>query len=78
MPKEIYINKIEYLHENQKSRRELKITLSNKRVIRVAACYESWEQWGGTSDELYVTMPTVERHNTWLHGGPRPEEDSND
>lgn len=66
------IKKVEYLHENVKSKRELKITLSNKTVIRASACYESWEQYGGTRDELYVTMPTVEKHNNWLHGGSRP------
>lgn len=66
------IKKIEYLNENRPSRRQLKITLSNKRVIRAESCYESWEQWGGTQEELYITMPTVERHNGWLHGRRRP------
>ena len=66
------IKKIEYLNENRPSRRQLKITLSNKRVIRAESCHESWEQWGGTTEELYITMSTVEDHNEWLHGGPRP------
>jgi len=69
------VKKIEYLHENQKSRRELKITLSNKIVIRAAKCHESWEQWGGTTPELFITMPIVERHNEWLHGGSKPDAD---
>lgn len=68
------IKKIEYLRKRTKTRRQLKITLSNKRVIRAEACHESWEQWGGTVDELYITMPIVMRHNDWLHGGSRPEE----
>jgi hypothetical protein len=67
-----YVKKIEYLYENQKSRRQLKITLSNKRTIRAESCHESWEQWGGSTDDLYISMPTVEQHNDWLHGGERP------
>ena len=62
------VKKIQYLHRNQPSRRQLKLTLSNGTVIRAEACHESWEQWGGTNEELYVTMPIVERHNAWLHG----------
>ena len=68
-----YIKRVEYLHENQPTRRQLKITLSNKTVIRAESCHESWEQWGGSREELYITMPTVERHNDWLHGGERPD-----
>lgn len=68
----VYVKKIEYLRENRRADRELKITLSNGRVIRAAACHESWEQWGGTTEELYVTMSIVEKHNEWLHGGDRP------
>ncbi len=69
---ETTIRKIEYLRENQKNHRQLKITLSNKMVIRAESCHESWEQWGGTQAELFITMPIVERHNEWLHGGERP------
>lgn len=67
-----YIKSIAYLRENQKYKRQLKITLSNGTVIRADKCYESWQQWGGTNEELCITMPTVERHNEWLHGGERP------
>lgn len=70
--KEPYIKKIEYLYENQKSRRQLKITLNNKTVIWAESCCGSWEQWGGSVDELYITVPVVEKHNEWLHGGERP------
>lgn len=69
------IKKIEYLHSNNKKNRELKITLSNKTVVRACACYESWEQWGGNKEELYITMPIVESHNAWLHGGSKPDDD---
>jgi len=66
------IKKVEYLWEHQPKRRQLKITLSNKIVIRAESCHESWEQWGGTTNELWITMPIVEAHNEWLHGGHRP------
>ena len=68
----MYIKSIAYLYENTPSRRQPKMKLSNGTVIRAEACHESWQQWGGTEEELYVTMPTVERHNEWLHGGERP------
>jgi hypothetical protein len=72
MYKEPYIKSIAYLHENRPSQRQLKITLSNGTIVRAEACYESWEQWGTTTDELFITMPIVEKHNGWLHGGNRP------
>lgn len=66
------IRSITYLSENRPSKRELKIKLSNGTTIRACACHESWEQWGGTTEELYITMPIVEAHNEWLHGGNKP------
>lgn len=72
--KKLYIKSIRYLYEITPSRRQLKMTLNNGRVIRAESCQESWEQWGGTAEELYITMPIVERHSDWLHGGSRPEE----
>jgi len=68
------VKKIEYLGENKPSKRALKITLSNGTKIRAEKCYESWEQWGGTQSELYISMPIVEAHNDWLHGGERPNQ----
>ena len=73
--KNVYVKKVQHLYENQQSRRQLKITLSNKTVIRATSCYESWQQNGGTTDELWVSMPIVEAHNDWLHGGNRPEDE---
>ena len=70
----MHVKKIEYLYENQVSRRQLKITLSNGTKVRAEACCEAWEQWGGTTEELYVTMPIVEAHNGWLHGEDKPYE----
>ena len=68
----IYIKSISYLYENRKDKRELKITLSNKTVVRASACYKSWRQCGGTNEELSLTVPIVDQHNEWLHGGERP------
>ena len=67
------ITKVEYLNEGKPSKRQLRVTLSNGTVITAESCYESWQQWGGTTSELYITMPIVETHNRWLHGGDRPQ-----
>jgi len=69
--KNLSIKKIEYLGENRKDRK-LKITLNNGAVINAEKCHESWQQWGGSTEELKITMPTVEKHNEWLHGGKKP------
>jgi hypothetical protein len=70
--KTIKIKSVQYLRENRPSKRELKIKLNNSTTVRASACHESWEQWGGTTEELYITMPFVEAHNDWLHGGSKP------
>ena len=67
-----YIKSIQYLHERRPNARQLKIILSNGTTVRAEACWESWEQWGGTREELCITLPLVEQHNEWLHGGDRP------
>jgi len=72
MNNEPYVVRIQHLYEKVPSRRQLKITLSNGTVVRAEACYESWQQWGGRESELWITMPVVENHNDWLHGGCRP------
>ena len=64
----VRIKKIQHLWANTISRRQLKITLTNGTIIRADACYESWEQYGGTRDELGITLDIVERNNAWLHG----------
>ena len=70
--KELKVKSITYLYENTPSRRKLKIKLSNSTIIYAESCYESWQQWGGTETELYITTSIVEAHNNWLHGGKRP------
>jgi hypothetical protein len=69
-----HITRISFVGElsPNKNNRKLKIKLSSGSIITAEACHESWEQWGGTTKELYITMPIVEAHNKWLHGGERP------
>lgn len=62
------IKKVELLYQNVISRRQVKVTLTNGTIIRVVSCYESWEQYGGTTEELWLTVPIAERYNDWLHG----------
>ena len=71
MEKETYIKSFSYLYENVPSRRKLIFTLSNGIKIYAVLCYESWQQWGCNTKELCLTMPLVEQHNEWLHGGLR-------
>lgn len=48
--------------------REVLVTLSNGTEIHIVACYESWQQYGGTVEELRVSLPIAEKYNAWLHG----------
>lgn len=48
--------------------REAIVTLDNGTEIHICACYESWEQWGGTRDELGCTVSIADCINDWLHG----------
>ena len=62
------IKNIEFLYRNQPSRRKIKVTLKNGTRIYIEACYESWQQYGGTTEELWLTVPIAEKYNAWLHG----------
>lgn len=66
--KEISIKKIELLYVNKPKKRKVKVTLSNNTKIYIERCYESWEQYGGTMNELFITQPIAEKYNVWLHG----------
>ena len=68
MSKETRIRKIELLFVSQPKRRKVKVTLSNNTWIYIESCYESWQQYGGTIDELRLTVPIAEKYNNWLHG----------
>lgn len=63
----INVKKIELLYINSRNRRKVKVTLTNKTVIYIEACHESWEQYGGTEKELWLTVPIAEKFNSWLH-----------
>lgn len=69
------IESVKFLNEDNVEEREIEITLDNGTVIHACACYEAWEQWGGTTDELWVSMPIVEANNRWLHGCGEPQYD---
>ena len=53
---------------SKKGEREVMCTLDNGTEIHIAACYESWEQWGGNRDELGCTVDIADCINDWLHG----------
>lgn len=67
--KELKVRKIELLYVNQPNRRKVKVTLTNGTRIYIERCYESWQQYGGTIDELRVSQPIAEKYNEWLHEG---------
>lgn len=39
---------------------QIKFVLDNGIEITAEPLYESWQQWGGTQEELQVTMPILE------------------
>lgn len=66
--REVKVSKIELRGVSRKEKRSVKVTLTNGTRITIVPCYESWEQYGGTREELYITVPVAERFNAWLHG----------
>ena len=71
--KELAIRRIELLYVNQPNRRRVKVTLTNGTRIYIERCYESWQQWGGTTRELGLTVDVAEKYNNWLHEGNSEE-----
>lgn len=65
--KNLKVKKIELINVSEEEEREVQVTLSNGTVVHIVPCYESWQQYGGTIDELQVTMPIAEEYNAWLH-----------
>lgn len=59
---------IEFKDNGNIDDREVVVTLDNDTEIHIAACYESWEQWGGTTEELGCTVDVADCANEWLHG----------
>lgn len=67
--KRIYIKCVYFLGQRRKNDRMIKVKLSNGAVVKIVACWESWEQYSATVDEKRVTLSIAERFNDWLHGG---------
>lgn len=56
-------------HDNDNiENREVVVTLDNGTEVHIVRCYESWEQFGGTTDELSCTVDIADCVNDWLHG----------
>lgn len=62
------VTEIKLLNANDVENRQVEVTLSNGTVIKIERCYESWQQYGGTVEELGLTVDIAERCNNWLHG----------
>lgn len=63
-----YITDIEFHDASDPQDREVIVTLNNETKIHITSCYESWEQYGGTRDELSTTVDVADEVNGWLHG----------
>lgn len=66
---EYKIENVEFLNVNNPDERKIKVTLDNDTIIYIEACYESFMQYGGSTDELKETVDIAEKYNRWLHGG---------
>ena len=53
---------------NDVTKREIEVSLSNGHIVHIIACYESWQQYGGTIEDKQTTMPIADKFNSWLHG----------
>ena len=62
------VTEIKLLNANDVENRQVEVTLSNGTVIKIEKWYESWQQYGGTIEELGMTVDIAERYNNWLHG----------
>lgn len=67
------ITDIELVDNGNVDKREVHVTLDNGTIVKICACYESWEQYNATTDELYTTVDVAEYYNDWLHGDEEPE-----
>lgn len=69
---DIKITKITFFGESRPKKRKVKVKLNTGSTVTIEPCHESWEQFGGTTEELYITMPIAEKYNDWLHGEEMP------
>lgn len=59
---------VRFLKNDKRDEREIIAYLSNGAEIHIIPCHNSWEQYGGTIEDLQVTMSIARKHNAWLHG----------
>ena len=71
---ETKIKAINFTHD-ERGGREVHVEMSNGEVVKIAPCYESWEQYNSYRDMLCITVDVAERVNDWLHGGETPDVD---
>jgi len=69
--RKIKIESINFTHDEQ-GEREAHVGLSNGETVKIAACYEGWEQYNATVDSKFVAINVAARVNGWLHGGEEP------
>ena len=62
------IEKIELLNVEDVKKREVIVTMKSGSKIHIISCCESWQQYGGTLDELRETVSVAKKFNKWLHG----------
>ena len=62
------ITNIEFIEKNDDGEREVLATLDNGTEIHIVTCYESWQQYGGTTNELWTTTSLADDVVDWLHG----------
>lgn len=67
----IKIKSIDFTHD-ERGGREVHVEVSNGEVVKIAPCYESWEQYNSYRDILSLTVDVAERVNGWLHGEEKP------
>jgi hypothetical protein len=69
---DLQVIKVEFVNTDSIKDRECICTLNNGTEVHISSCYESWQQWGGTRDELSTTAVIAECVNDWLHGIGEP------
>ncbi len=67
----IKVKAINFTHD-KRGGREVHVEMSNGEVVKIAPCYESWEQYNSYRDILSLTVDVAERVNGWLHGEEEP------
>lgn len=66
------------LTKDENGERECHVELNNGSIVKICACYEGWEQYNGTYEELCTTVDIAYYVNEWLHTGKINEEDENE